>query len=405
MSPAAKDRASHAASPSHWRVRPALVVALVASIALHVAWSLWPVTFNATPPPPPLTIALREMPPPPAPPPPPPPVSVTEPTPPPAAKPPVAPRRVKPRLAHRHHLASTPAPGAVVVPAPPEDEVAAEAPANSAPAHEAPAATPPPPPVVIGPPANHAKPPAALPPRLDLAYKVYFGTQGFMIGAATYRFEHHDDHYRVSTVAEPKGFAALFVHGRGLLESRGAITPTGLRPYELAIERGTSDKRETAYFNWDAGNVVLNDGSVVPFEPPAYDPLTILWQSYFSPPKGDEQHFTLVTPRRVQRYTFKLQAEEPLPWQDGEVMTQRWHQVSDDGKAEAWFWLAPSMHYVPVKMRIARTSRGTVEARLAAIRTDPNAPDVDKALGPDVEPIFKPADPTAPMPGPDNTGG
>jgi hypothetical protein len=264
---------------------------------------------------------------------------------------------------------------------------------------------PPVPPVVIGPPADDAKPPVALPPRLDLAYKVYFGTQGFMIGGATYRFEHDADRYRISTVAQPMGLAALFVHGHGLLESRGTITPDGLKPREIVIERGTSDKREVAHFDWDAGNVVLNDGTRVPFEPPAYDPMTILWQSYFSPPTRDEQRFTLVTPRRVTRYTFTLQSEEPLPWRDGEVMTQRWHQVSDDGKTEAWFWLAPSMHYVPLKMRIARTSRGTLEARLAAIRTDPAAPDVDDALTSEVEPIFKPSDPTAPVPGPDNTGG
>jgi hypothetical protein len=50
--------------------------------------------------------------------------------------------------------------------------------------------------------------------------------------------------------------------------------------------------------------------------------------------------------------------------------------VSADSKTEAWFWLAPSMHYIPIKIRVTQTSRGTLEAVLDAIRTDANpAPD------------------------------
>jgi hypothetical protein len=124
-----------------------------------------------------------------------------------------------------------------------------------------------------------------LPPRLDLAYKVYYGTQGFMIGAATYRFEHDGNAYRISTVAEPRGLAALFVHGRGLVESRGTITASGLKPYEFVVERGSADKREVAHFDWNSGNVVLNGGEIATLEAPAFDPLTILWQPYFSPPR------------------------------------------------------------------------------------------------------------------------
>jgi uncharacterized protein DUF3108 len=390
---------------SRWHVRPALLVALGASIALHVLWSLWPVEFNVTPAPPPLSVTLEEMPAPlrlaPLPP-------TPEPTPLPAKR--LVPLKPKPRPHPQHRpiqhapVIAAPATRAPAIDTSPAAQPRAPAPSQTASAPVEEKAAPAIKDVVTGPPADDAKPQVVLPPRLDLAYKVFYGTQGFMVGAAIYRFEHDGDAYRISTYAEPRGLAALFVHGHGLLESRGTITATGLKPYELVIERGTSDKREVAYFDWDAGNVVLNDGELIPLDPPAYDPLTLLWQSYFSPPSRDDQRFTLVTPRRVTRYTFKLQAEEPVPWRNGEVMTQRWHQISDDGKTEAWFWLAPSMHYVPMKMRIARTSRGTVEALLAAIRTDAKGADVSEALGPEPEPLFKPSNPMAPGPGPDNTG-
>jgi hypothetical protein len=82
------------------------------------------------------------------------------------------------------------------------------------------------------------------------------------------------------------------------------------------------------------------------------------------------------------------------------VLTQRWHEVSDDGKGEGWFWLAPSMHFIPIKMRVARTKRGTLEAVLHAIRTDANGVTIsdDEIRAQDNSP-FKPSDPMQPDPG------
>jgi hypothetical protein len=134
--------------------------------------------------------------------------------------------------------------------------------------------------------------------------------------------------------------------------------------------RGSADRREVAFFDWDAGNVVLHDGGTAQLEPPTFDPLTVLWQPYFSPPGRGDQSFSLATTRRVARYTLTLQGEETIAWQRGEIATERWHRRSDDGSTDAWFWLAPSMHYIPVKMRVTRTSRGTLEVLLDSIRVD-----------------------------------
>ena len=87
-------------------------------------------------------------------------------------------------------------------------------------------------------------PDKTLPPRVDLAYKVFLGTQGFLIGEATYRFEHEGNRYHIATVAQARGLAALFIRGHGKVESRGLITPDGLVPQEFTVERGSSDRRE-----------------------------------------------------------------------------------------------------------------------------------------------------------------
>ena len=73
----------------------------------------------------------------------------------------------------------------------------------------------------------------------------------------------------------------------------------------------------------------------------------------------------------------------------------RWHRKSEDSKTEAWFWLAPSLHYIPVKIRVTQTARGTVEVMLDAIRADaPPGADADVDL-PTVPPTVERIDPFA----------
>ena len=339
-------------------VRPALLVALGLSLLLHLAWSLWPADDIDAPEGTVLEATITEMPPPPVP--------SAQPAPPPPQKPikrtrTIARKPTAPPAAIAAPDASAPVIDegttdvAKVEPGPSSAETIAK---SAEPAGDS--AT-----------ASEAAPPAVvLPPRVDLAYKVFLGTQGFMIGEATYRFEHANDRYRISTVGQARGLAALIVRGTGKVESHGRITQHGLRPYEFAIERGSADRREVAFFDWDAGNVVLNDGARAQLEAPAFDPLTILWQPYFSPPGKSDLTFSIATTRKVQRYTLKLQGEETIDWSRGRIATERWHRVSEDGNTEGWFWLAPSLHYIPVKMRVTRTSRGTLEVLLDSIHID-----------------------------------
>src|SRR5204862_7387996 len=44
--------------------------------------------------------------------------------------------------------------------------------------------------------------PKTLPRRVDLVYKAFLGTQGFLIGEAVYRFEHTGNEYHIMTIGE-----------------------------------------------------------------------------------------------------------------------------------------------------------------------------------------------------------
>jgi len=328
-----------------WRVRRSLWVALGLSLVVHAVWSLWPADVPETPEDKVLTATLTELPAPP----------------PPTAAP--APPKPKPKRPPAPKPAP-PAPAAEPV-APEPPPAAAELPSES-PAEAAA------PPAAVEPPAPAAPPTPdkTLPPRVDLAYKVFLGTQGFLIGEATYRFEHEGNRYHIATVAQARGLAALFIRGRGKVESRGLITPAGLVPQEFAVERGSSDRREVARFDWDANTVTLHEDRVEALTPPSFDPMTVMWQAYFTPPTESRQTLFLVTTRRIINYTIEREATETIEWAHGAIETERWHRRSDDGNIDAYFWLAPRMHYALVKMRVSHSARGTVEAVLDAIRVD-----------------------------------
>lgn len=339
--------------PAPPRVRRALALAVALSAAAHLALSLWPVRLPAAPDDVPLQASITEMPPPPRP----------------AAAPAKATPRPKPRRA-----TTPPAPQSLPV-------VAAEAatdavPETIEPTPDALAAGPelpaPPPELATTEPAS--PPPTSLdktlPARVDLVYKAFFGTHGFLIGEAVYRFEHADNQYRIATVGEARGIAALLLRGQGRLESHGNITSNGLQPLEFAVERGSRDRRETALFDWETGIVLLHEQKTEALDLPTFDPLTVMWHFYFSPPVDDRFGFAVATTRRVARYRFVREGNETITWSAGAIEAQRWHRKSEDGKTEALVWLAPGLNYVPVKMRVSNTDRGTVEALLDSIRVD-----------------------------------
>lgn len=327
------------------RVRPhvILTLAFVASVVLHLAITQWDVRFSD---PiadlPPLTATITELPPPPA--------------------PLAAARPAKPR---RHVRVATPAAPVVAAPEPTVEQASTEVPDAIAQALPAP-----PPfdePVVS---STEIQPlPKELPPRIDLAYRAFLGTRGFFVGDAVYRLEHSANQYKISTVGEARGLAALLFRGQGKATSEGAITAAGLQPNSYTTERTSNNRRESASFDWETGMVQLSDDKYLPLELPTFDPLTVLWQFYFAPPGQDDAEFNIATTRKIYHYVFHRTGSETVTLPFGDVEAEIWRRQSGDGGIEAQVWLAPSLHHVAIKIRISN-DRATVEALLDSIHVD-----------------------------------
>jgi hypothetical protein len=327
-----------------------LVAALVVSLLLHLALTQWPIRAADEPPPlPPLTATLTELPPPPV-----------------AAAPMPA---AKPRARRAVPVATPEAPVAEVAPTtPPEpaaDATAAATPDTPVEAASAPLDVPA---VAAAEPLTPAKP---LPPRVDLAYQAFLGSNGFLIGEAVYRLDHSGNDYKISTVAQARGLASLFFHGQGRATSQGTITSTGLHPSSFTLARtgSSNDRQESVNFDWETGIVVLNDDKAVALEMPTFDPLVVLWQFYFAPPEQDAIKFNIATTRKVYHYGFRRVRDETVTLPFGDVEAQVWERESGDGQLDAQVWMAPSLHFVAVKVRLTNP-RATVELLLDSIRVD-----------------------------------
>ena len=183
------------------RPRVILTLAFVASVLLHLAITQWDVRFSD---PiedlPPLSATITGLPPPPAP------VAAARPT-------------LKPRRQTRPATATAPE---VVAQAEPAVETSApaappaEMPVAAAPALDEPVVS-----------ATEIQPlPKQLPPRIDLAYRAFLGTRGFFVGDAVYRLEHTANQYKISTVGEARGLAALLFRGQGKATSYTKVSDT-----------------------------------------------------------------------------------------------------------------------------------------------------------------------------------
>ena len=93
---------------------------------------------------------------------------------------------------------------------------------------------------------------------------------------------------------------------------------------------------------------------------------------------------------------------DEITWSHGTVAAERWHRRSRDGKTDAYVWVAQSLRYIPVKIRVAHTERGTIEVLLDAIRVDEDPASVGRdalvmpsiiekrQLQPPMEPLAQP---------------
>ncbi len=333
------------------------------------------------------------------PPPPPPAVAQARPSPPPAPRrerrPPAPPKpAAAPVAAAPAMVLATPAPAEVPVPPPVEERASAEPTASAS--AQAVAQAPVDPPAAAAPEASasapadaavQAPPPAPAPPHPSAsadAAPLALAIPGSVRLKYTVTGEAKKQTYHAmgellwlqdgQTYDARMEFSAFFVGSR-VRTSSGTITTRGLEP------RRFSDKwrRElAAHFERDKERVSFSANTpAAPLPPDAQDQLSVLLQ-LASLAAGDPVKFSagavitlpVVGPRDLDSWSFTLLGHETLYLPTGQTETlklQRNPRKPFDQKVEAW--LAPSLSYMPVRVRLTQPNGDFMDQQLRSVDT------------------------------------
>ena len=247
--------------------------------------------------------------------------------------------------------ASAPLPDAV----PSSAAVARAQPAPAA--SETPEAPPAPPPVVAdAKPAAQPAPPLArrLPRKGEIVYALYLGNDRFNVGRTTQTWEISGDSYRLASVSETTGLAALFSRQRIAYESRGRLTESGLQPEHFTTQRVRSGKSEdaTAEFDWRAASAAVgNPPRRVALPADAQDIVSFMYQLGLVPLTPGRIELPITNGWKLERYELDIGIEEMLETPFGALRAVPVKQVRRAGQETIELWLAPAYRWLPVRIR------------------------------------------------------
>ena len=229
--------------------------------------------------------------------------------------------------------------------------------ATDSPAPVVAAAAPPvePPPVAVAPaptpePAVPVPAQTSLPGKGRMRYVVTRGEGGFVIGQSIHTWEHDGFSYRLKSLTETTGLAAVFKPVQVLQSSQGEVSADGLRPREFRHERiGGID---TATFDW-LNRFVTYAGRRESIVGGTQDMLSMYYQIVLLAPKSGMLDMPIATGRKLENYRFEVLGEEVLTFPTGERRTLRVRTRSGDDTIELWLRTgdAASARGLPLKIR------------------------------------------------------
>jgi hypothetical protein len=191
----------------------------------------------------------------------------------------------------------------------------------------------------------------ALPANVSIQYQL---TSPFADGRAEYAWSREGDRYTISGSAEATGFFTLFLEGRILQESHGAVTSAGLRP-ERFVERKPQGPEEGLEFDWARRTIEFRRNDEVKLGGLAdntVDWLSMIFQLAHNPPKpGGSVPLKVYTQRKLYEFELRVLGVEELELPMGKVKALHLRHAPSDAREAVDVWLGVDQHYLPVKLR------------------------------------------------------
>jgi hypothetical protein len=193
-----------------------------------------------------------------------------------------------------------------------------------------------------------------LPHKGEIAYALYLGNDRFNVGRTLQTWEISGDRYRLASISETTGLAAVFSRQRMAYESQGKLTPAGLRPDHFTTERVRSGKSEkaAAEFNWSGGSAAIgNPPRTMALPADAQDIVSFMYQLGLAPLTPGRIELPITNGWKLERYELEIGIEEMLDTPFGALRAVPVKQVRRAGQETIELWLAPAYRWLPVRIR------------------------------------------------------
>jgi len=195
-------------------------------------------------------------------------------------------------------------------------------------------------------------------------YVITRGEGGFVVGQTVHTWEHDATAYKLQSVAETTGLAALFKPARVVQTSQGELTAQGLMPREFRHERvGGVD---SASFDWQR-RVVAYAGREDSLPAGTQDMLSMYYQLVLLAPRSGTLEMPIATGRKLESYRFEVLGEEPLTVPAGD--RRAWHLKTRSGNDSIELWIdagkGAEMRGLPLKIRFT-DRKGEIFDQIAA---------------------------------------
>ena len=196
--------------------------------------------------------------------------------------------------------------------------------------------------------ALQTQPQSRLPERGRILYRVDRGDHGFEIGTSTSEWKIQDGNYRLSVVMETSGLVGLLKPYLIVMESRGRITADGVKPELFTIRRNGMDAGEKAFFDWESMQIYVGENAPQAMDPGAQDLLSFNYQLGFMPNPELGNTLPITTGKKYGVYRLEQVGDEEIEIPAGVMRTLH---LRAPGTNTTELWLAYDYLLLPVKIR------------------------------------------------------
>ncbi len=198
--------------------------------------------------------------------------------------------------------------------------------------------------------------PGAPQQQMSLVYDLF--RNGHKLGQVTDTFNRSGKDYTLVSETRASGPLKALWPGVIRLESRGSVTPQGLRPARFEHARSDAPhKRATAQFDWAQRRIAYTykgqAWTVADLQDGAQDQLSQLYQFMFAPAVRTDLALQVVSGRDLNDYRYASADGGTLDTPLGPLATRQYQRVGQKPDEKSiTVWIAPARGNLPVQVRV-----------------------------------------------------